>query len=63
MSKEWNIDDYLGMFGDGISTDKHGTEEAAQAVCDGLMKEGMGGNLSTLPIRTWISKVKDDEPI
>jgi hypothetical protein len=52
---EWPPGVCSSMYGDNISTDEHDTFEAAQAVCDGLKKEGFGGQREYFPIRTWVS--------
>ena len=52
---QWPLDVYQGMYGDGISTDTHSTFEMAQAVCDGLMKEGWGGGGKVFPVSVWVS--------
>lgn len=55
----WPEHVYRGMYGDGISTDLHPSEEAARAVCEGLEREGFGGERKHFPIRTWVSDPKE----
>ena len=38
-----------------ISTDRHDTKEAAQAVCDMLSKNGFGGDKKVFPVMVWVS--------
>ncbi len=49
---KWPLSVYKGMYGDGISTDKHRSKEAAQAVCDSLMREGNGLGM---PEKAWVT--------
>lgn len=60
---QWDIKHYLGEYGDGVSTDKHRTKEAAAAVCDALKKEGFGCMGEHFPIQTWFHKVGAADPI
>ena len=41
---------------DHVSTDDHGTREMAEAVCDALMREGLGGERKIFPVKTWVEK-------
>ncbi len=52
---QWPLEVFKGMYGDGISTDKHQSEEAAQNVCDALEIDGFGGQGEYFPIKTWVS--------
>ena len=54
---QWPLDVYRGMDGTGISTDTHRTHAGAQAVCDGLRRDGFGGERKHFPIRVWVSEV------
>lgn len=40
-----------------VTTDRHGTREQAQAVCDGLERMGYGGDGLVFPVRTWVEEV------
>jgi hypothetical protein len=53
---EWPREVHLGWAGDSpdISSDTHGTREQAEAVCQMLHENGLGGNRITFPIRTWV---------
>jgi hypothetical protein len=53
---QWPLSVYRGMDGTGISTDTHDSEEGARAVCDGLRREGFGGQRRHFPIRTWVTR-------
>lgn len=44
------------MYGDNISTDTHSSIEAARGVCNGLRREGFGGERKHFPLLTWISE-------
>lgn len=55
---QWPLDVYRGMDGTGISTDTHQTREQAQGVCDGLRREGFGGERKHFPTRVWVSQVE-----
>ena len=52
---QWPLEVYRGMRGDGISTDTHPSPEAAQAVCDGLLRDGFGGEREHFPLRVWVT--------
>lgn len=52
---QWPLDVYRGMDGSGISTDTHESLEGAQAVCDGLRRDGFGGERKHFPVRTWVT--------
>lgn len=41
-------------YGRHESSDLHDTKEQAQAVCDRLMKEGLGGERKIFPVCTWV---------
>lgn len=41
---------------DNITTDEHETREQAQAVCDMLTRDGMGGLGRVFPIKTWVEE-------
>jgi hypothetical protein len=56
---QWDLECYRGQYGDGVSTDKHPTREAAEAVCRILGREGFGCEGKHFPTRTWV--VKEDE--
>lgn len=56
---QWPLDVYNGMYGDGISTDKHDNRKMASIVCDLLDQNGFGGEGKHFPIRTWVSEVND----
>ncbi|NIB44851.1 hypothetical protein HBA55_35045 [Pseudomaricurvus alkylphenolicus] len=45
-------------YGDNISTDKHQSEAAADAVCNALKQEGFGGQRQDFPLMTWVSPVE-----
>lgn len=49
---KWPLNVYKGRYGDGISTDKHRSKEAAQSVCDSLMKNGNGLGI---PEKAWVT--------
>ncbi|MGE4191827.1 MAG: hypothetical protein AB7E51_00410 [Pseudodesulfovibrio sp.] len=53
---EWP-DSVAGMCKPNISTDTHPSREHAQAVCDRLQKEGLGGEGEVYPIRTWVEEI------
>ena len=59
---KWPLDAYKGPYGDGISTDKHRSMAAAQAVCDGLKREGLGGEGKLFPLETWVTKLPEQRP-
>lgn len=46
---------------DNVSTDSHGSQEEAQAICHALEKRGFGGDGKIFPIRTWWSKAPEKE--
>lgn len=46
-------------FGNDISTDKHHSREAAEAVCGALEREGWGCEGKIFPIKTWVSEVPE----
>jgi hypothetical protein len=54
---QWPLDVYRGMYGDGISTDTHETEEQAAGVCAGLLRYGFGGEGKHFPLAVWVSEV------
>lgn len=56
---EWPSDVYRDMFGRSISTDLHDTASAAHAVCEGLRRDGFGGERKAFPIRTWVQDVSE----
>ncbi len=60
---QWAIKCYLGRYGDGVSTDKHRTEEGAANVCRALQEEGFGCMGESFPIQTWVTKVGEPDPI
>jgi len=43
-------------FHDNLTTDTHHSEAHAQSVCDGLDRDGLGGEGIHFPVRTWVSK-------
>ena len=45
------------VVGKNESDDTHDSEEAAQAVCDLLEREGFGGNRETFPVSTRVEPV------
>jgi hypothetical protein len=49
---EWNLQGKVT-----VSTDRHNTQEQAEAVCAGLEREGLGGQGIDFPVRTWVSPV------
>jgi hypothetical protein len=44
---------------EGLSKDKHATEEQALAVCEALKKEGLGGERQIFPLVTYVREIKD----
>ena len=46
---------------DGITTDTHGSREAADAVCYRLSSDGFGGAGIVFPERVWVEEVKEEE--
>lgn len=46
-------------FQNDLTTDKHDTKEAAQAVCDMLMLHGLGGDRIHFPFETWVEPSDD----
>ena len=60
---QWDIKCYLGMYGDGVSTDTHRTEEGAMWVCRALQEEGFGCMHEDFPIQVWVTKVGEPDPI
>ena len=44
-------------FQDDLTMDVHRTREAAQAVCDKLMRDGLGGERCHFPFETWVERV------
>lgn len=54
---QWPVEVYKGVYGDGISTDSHGTEGEAKAVCRRLESEGFGGDKEVFPIKTWVTEI------
>lgn len=54
---QWPLETYRGMYGDGVSTDKHRNKESALAVCDALKKEGFGCEGKAFPVKTWVEPV------
>jgi len=48
----------VSAYGDCISTDTHGTEASAQAVCASLELFGFAGEGEVFPLRTWVSPVQ-----
>jgi hypothetical protein len=51
----WPVGVCYSVFGDNTSTDTHSTRGQAQGVCDGLEREGFGGERKFFPICTWVS--------
>jgi len=47
--------------GDNITSDSHLTERAAEAVCERLKAEGLGGEGLFFPVRTWVSDEDGNE--
>lgn len=43
-------------YGDNISTDLHATQAQAEGVCEGLERDGFGGERKHFPIRTWVNR-------
>ena len=43
-------------FPDDLTTDTHDTRAHAQAVCDILMRDGLGGERIHFPFETWTEK-------
>ncbi len=43
-------------FPSNVTADTHQSEGHAQAVCDGLKREGLGGERIHFPVRTWVSE-------
>lgn len=60
---QWPEECYQGMYGDGVSTDKHRNKEAAYAVCGALEIDGFGGDGEYFPMRTWVTKAGAADPI
>jgi hypothetical protein len=54
---EWNP---CYEFENNVTTDTHQTKEQAEAVCRGLMREGLGCGRIHFPVRVWVS-VKESE--
>ena len=48
---EW--DKSLG-FENNVTTDTHHTRGAAEAVCNMLERDGLGGDRKHFPIKTWV---------
>ncbi len=46
------------QWGDGISTDKHRTEEEAESCCRWLLRVGFGGEGKVFPLRVWVSEIQ-----
>lgn len=40
-----------------LTTDEHETRAAAQAVCDILQREGLGGDRVHFPFETWVEEI------
>ena len=55
----WPAGVCYSKWGDNISTDKHATEEQADAVCDMLKRYGFGGGRRVFPIRVGTSPIQD----
>ena len=53
----WPLDTYKGIYGDGVSTDRHRSKEAARCVCDALQLDGFGGMREVFPLEVWVSEV------
>jgi len=53
---QWPLHAYKGEYGDGISTDTHNSEKAAESVCRALEENGMGGERQIFPIKTWVGE-------
>jgi hypothetical protein len=47
-------------FPDNKTFDTHESKEAAEDVCRGLRREGLGGERIHFPVRTWIEPVEDE---
>ncbi len=45
---------------DGLSKDKHVTEEQALAVCEALEREGLGGERQIFPLVTYVREIKKE---
>lgn len=41
-----------------VSTDRHTTQEQAQAVCDAIEREGLGGEGIIFPLSTKVVEIK-----
>lgn len=46
-------------YGDNISIDTHSTKEQAEGVCEGLKREGFGGQREHFPLKVWVSAPQD----
>jgi len=60
---QWPKECYQGMYGDGVSTDKHRSKEGAFNVCSALQDEGFGCMGEHFPIQTWVTKVGEPDAI
>lgn len=49
----WAPEVYTGPDGSSVSTDTHLTQEEALAVCNGLHRDGFGGQRQAFPLETW----------
>lgn len=45
---------------DNLTHDRHGSKEAAEAVCRLLARNGFGGERCVFPVRTWTSQSPPD---
>lgn len=43
-------------FPDNTTTDTHDSREAAEAVCRGLQRQGLGGERIHFPVRVWVEE-------
>ncbi len=44
--------------GENMTVDKHATRAQAEAVCDMLRRDGLGGDRIHFPLRTWTKEVE-----
>lgn len=45
-------------FDNDLTTDEHDTKAQALAVCDGLRREGLGGERCHFPLDTWVEPIQ-----
>lgn len=56
---QWPEGHFFFSTGDKNTTeDTHATKEQAEAVCEILRREGLGGERIHFPVKTWVEEVK-----